>query len=207
MLVAANYMLVHELHLDLTHTVELHPDETPAGIDELPPFDEVIMSELSATYERQLPRAPLRDWEADWTGLPPERTYDRRHYATFLSPAVVVDAWRIDGGPDASHEVARVQAITPESPTTTRLFWQLAHSTPLDRERVSRHLHAVLEPVTRRNLAVAEAVQDAVGYQGSRQGVNVTADAGALRIRRVVDRMLADEAGRPARSRALSTPG
>jgi phenylpropionate dioxygenase-like ring-hydroxylating dioxygenase large terminal subunit len=207
MLVAANYMLVHELHLDLTHTVELHPSETPAGIDELPPFDEVIISELSATYERQLPKAPLREWEADWTGLPRDRAYERRHYATFLSPAVLVDAWRIDGGADGAHEVARVQAVTPESPTNTRLFWQLAHDTPIDRERVSAHLHAALEPVTRRNLAVAEAVQAAVGYHGSRRGVNVTADAGALRIRRVVDRMLADEAGRPAPPGTMSTPG
>lgn len=201
--VAANYMLVHEHYLDLTHIPEVHPRETPVGMEEIPPFDQVLVSETSATYERQLPTAPLADWEAEWTGLPRDRTYERRHRARFLSPAVLVDAWEIDTGPEHWPEIARVQAVTPESPTTTHLFWQVARNHAVERELIGRHMHEVFMEVLRADVEVIETVQATVGYQASSAGVHIGADAGVLRVRRIIAGMLAAEAGQSSRFGAV----
>jgi len=199
--IAANHMLVHEHYLDLTHIPEVHPAETPEGMEELPPLDQVVVSEISASYERQLPTAPLADWEAEWTRLPRDRTYERRHRTRFLSPAVLVDSWEIDTATDPRPEVARVHGITPESPTTTHLFWHVARNEGTDSELVGRHLHETLEAVMRVDVDVIETVQAAVGYEGSRAGLRVGADAGVIRVRRIVEGMIDSEAGRRSRFR------
>src|ERR1700757_7428 len=64
--VAANYMLMHEHLVDLTHIPEVHPQETPPG-QAFPPFEEVRVSETSVSYKRTLPPAPLASWEAEGT--------------------------------------------------------------------------------------------------------------------------------------------
>jgi vanillate O-demethylase monooxygenase subunit len=204
-LVAANYMQLHEHYLDLTHIPEVHPVETPLGMEELPPFDVVEVSETTARYERQLPPAPLADWEANWSGLPRDRDYDRRHRATFLSPAVLVDDWTIATPGAPAPQVARVQAVTPQDATTTHLFWRLARN----HEAVpgaGDGLHDVLEQVMRIDVGVIETIQATVGYEGSKTGLHVNADAGVLRLRRIVAGMLAAEAGGHSRF-GLVRPG
>jgi vanillate O-demethylase monooxygenase subunit len=200
--VAANFMLLHEHYLDLTHIPEVHPVETPEGMEQMPGFDEVVISETSASYERQLPRAPLADWEAEWAGLPRDREYDRRHQSTFISPAVLVDWWEIATDGPTKPTVARVQAITPETPTSTHMFWQLARNHETAREVVGQHLRDVMEAVMRIDVTVVERIEATVGYEGSQAGIRLAADAGVLRVRRIVAGMLAAESGQRSRFRA-----
>jgi hypothetical protein len=68
----------------------------------------------------------------------------------------------------------------------------------LDRIR-GPHLYDVLAEVMRRNLAVTELIQATVGYHDSTAGARVNADAAVLRIRRIVDAMLASERGQASR--------
>jgi vanillate O-demethylase monooxygenase subunit len=194
--VAANYLLVHEHYLDLTHIPEVHPEETPPGLEQLPPLDHVSVSEMSVTYTRTLPPAKLADWEAEATGLPRDRVYKRRHHGTFISPAVLAEGWEIDGGDGKLYEQARIHAVTPESPTRTHLFSRFAHNFALDRALVDQHLHAVMAKVMREDVTVIEAIEIAAGYEGSTNGIHLTADAGVLQVRRIVARMLATETGR-----------
>jgi vanillate O-demethylase monooxygenase subunit len=194
--VAANYMLVHEHYLDLTHVPEVHPEETPPGLEQLPPLDHVSVSETSVTYTRTLPPAELADWEAEATGLPRDREYKRRHHGTFISPAILAEGWEIDGGDGQLYEQARIHAVTPESPTRTHLFSRFAHNFALDRALVDQHLHAVMAKVMREDVAVIEAIEAAAGYEGSASGIHLIADAGVLQVRRIVARMLAMETGR-----------
>ena len=194
--VAANYMLVHEHYLDLTHIPEVHPEETPPGLEQLPPLDHVSVSEMSVTYTRTLPPADLADWEAEATGLPRDREYKRRHHGTFISPAILAEGWQIDGGDGQLYEQARIHAVTPESPARTHLFSRFAHNFALDRALVGQHLHAVMAKVMREDVAVIEAIEATAGYEGSASGIHLTADAGVLQVRRIVARMLATETGR-----------
>jgi vanillate O-demethylase monooxygenase subunit len=204
MRVAANFMFVHEHYLDLTHILEMHREETPPGLDALPPLDRVNVSETSVSYSRGLPPAGLADWEAEATGLPRGRDYVRRYQGTFLSPAVTVESWDIDDGDGRLYEHARVQAVSPETPTSTHLFWRFARNYDTGRELVGRHLNAVFEPVMRQDVAVLETIQAHAGYEEAARGAHVSADAGVLKVRAIVAAMLARESRPTQRATRLA---
>jgi hypothetical protein len=194
--VAANYMLLHEHYLDFTHAFEVHPEEMP--VEDLPPMSEFVVSETSVSYSRSLPPAPLADWEAEATGLPRDGVYARRESGTFLSPAAHVQRWAIDGGNGTVYENARVQAFTPETPDSTHVFLHGAHDYSTDRKVVTEHLRAFLDRVSADDKEVLETVQVHGGYDEWVRGVRVKADGAALKARRIVSTMLAEEAGRSA---------
>jgi vanillate O-demethylase monooxygenase subunit len=191
--VDANYMLVHEHYLDLTHIPWVHPQETPPTIGRVSPLDEIQVSETSVTFSRKMPMAPLADWEATSTGLPRDREYRRQHYGTFISPAVLAEGWDIFGADGQVFGQVRIQAVTPETPSTTHLFWQFSRNYRLDDEQVGQQLHAVFEQVMRVDIGVVETIQAAVGYEGAADGFHVSADAGVLKVRRIVESMLVRE--------------
>jgi phenylpropionate dioxygenase-like ring-hydroxylating dioxygenase large terminal subunit len=191
--VNANYMLVHEHYLDLTHIPWVHPQETPPTIGRVAPLDEIQVSETSVTFSRKLPEAPLADWEAVATGLPRDRAHRRRHYGTFISPAVLAEGWDVFGADGQVFGQVRIQAVTPETPSSTHLFWQFCRNYRLDDDHVAQHLHAVFEQVMRVDIDVVETIQSNVGYQGAADGFRVSADAGVLKVRRIVESMLAQE--------------
>jgi vanillate O-demethylase monooxygenase subunit len=192
-------MLLHEHYVDVTHIPEVHRAETPPGLDELPPLEQVQVSETEVNYLRNLPPAPLADWEAEVTGLSVDRTYRRRHYGTFLPPAVVDETWEIIGPDDRLFKVGRVNAVTPETAETTHLFFRIARNFAIEHPPVGRHLHEVMEHVMHGDVEVVETIQATVGYEGATGGININADAGALRVRRIVEGMIASEAGHTRR--------
>jgi vanillate O-demethylase monooxygenase subunit len=195
--VAANYMLLHEHYLDLTYAVVVHPEAFPPGVERLPPLDDVEISETSVSFRREFEPAPPADWEAEATGLNRDGEYRRREYGAFVSPALHVGRWEIHAE-DARYELVRVQAFTPESPDRTHLFLQAARNYATDSSLVTRHLEAMLEEHAVRGAELVEAVQARAGYAGWTRGVHINADAAALEARRIVDTMLAREAGRSA---------
>jgi vanillate O-demethylase monooxygenase subunit len=190
----AHYMLLLEHYVDVTHIPEVHRDETPPGLDEMPPLEQVAVTETSVSYTRTLPPAPLADWEGEVTGLP-NRPYHRTHHGTLYAPSVIAETWEITGPGDEFYTVARVNAVTPETATTTHLFFRIGRNFALEYEPVGRHLHAVMEQVMRGDVELLETLQERVGYEGVASGVNISADAGALHVRRIVEAMLASEAG------------
>ena len=204
--VAANYMLVHEHYLDLTHIMEMHRAQAPPGLDALPPLDRVNISETSVTYSRGIPPSPLAEWEAEATGLPRDRDYTRHYQGTFLSPAVTVESWDIDDGSGKLYSQARIQAVSPESPTSTHLFWEFARNYETERALVGKHLHEVFEPVMRQDVEVLETIQAHAGYEAAARGAHVSADAGVLKVRAIVGTMLAKEAGPTKRESRAANP-
>lgn len=188
--VQANYMLLHEHYLDLTHIPWLHPEETPPTVGHVPPLDEIEVSETSVTFSRDIPLAPLAPWEAHATGMTPEGSYHRHHHGTFITPAVLAEGWDLysESGEKFSH--VRVQAVTPETASTTHLFWRFAHDYRLDDPGVGQHLHDVFEAVMRVDVDAIETVQSNVGYPGSARGFRVAADAGVLKVRSIISSML-----------------
>jgi vanillate O-demethylase monooxygenase subunit len=186
-------MLVHEHYLDLTHIPFVHPQETPPTIGRVLPLDEIQVSETSVTFSRKMPMAPLADWEAAATGLPRDRDYRRRHYGTFISPAVLAEGWDLFEADDHAFGQVRIQAVTPETPCSTHLFWRFSRNYGLDDEQVGQRLHAVFEQVMRVDIGVVETIQTAVGYERSANGFHVSSDAGVLKVRRIIGSMLAQE--------------
>ncbi len=204
--VEANYLLLHEHYLDLTNVYAMHAANMPPGIDRLPSLDEVEVSEMSVSYTRALPPAPLADWEAEATGLPHGPEYHRREQGFFVSPALHVQKWAIDTDAGAFEQL-RIHGFTPESPTMTHVFLRIAHNYQTDRALVSAHLRHFFLDMTRRDAALLEVVQRQLAEDGEpRRGINVKADRAGLRARRVAQAMVAEESGRPA-LRAVATAG
>ena len=73
--VEANYLMVHEHYLDFSYAPIVYRDEVPPGMEQLPAFNEVEVTETTVSYTRLLPEAPLAEWEAEATGLDPAGSY------------------------------------------------------------------------------------------------------------------------------------
>jgi vanillate O-demethylase monooxygenase subunit len=194
--VAANYMLLHEHYLDFTHAFVVHAEELPLPVERFPPLSEIVVSETSVSYSRALPPAPLAEWEAEATGLPRDGEYTRRESGTFVSPAAHVQRWEIDGGDGTVYANVRVQAFTPETADSTHLFLRGAHDYATDRNVVTEHLKAFLDEVAVQDKDLLETIQITAGYEEWARGARVSADGAALKARRIVSAMLAEEAGR-----------
>jgi phenylpropionate dioxygenase-like ring-hydroxylating dioxygenase large terminal subunit len=196
--VNANYMMVHEHYLDFSYAPILHRPDLPEGLDRMPAFNDIEVTETTVSYTRLLPDAPLADWEAEGTGLDRGRTYKRRERGTFASPALHFQSWEVAPSSEQVYTTARLHAITPETENTTHVFMQGTRNYALGSGLVTAHLKAFLAEVTRRDVSTLEMVSSHSGYDGWRGGVEFQADAAALRARRIVGVMLAKEAGRAA---------
>jgi phenylpropionate dioxygenase-like ring-hydroxylating dioxygenase large terminal subunit len=195
--VEANYMLLHEHYLDLTNIYAMHPELVPPGLEALPAFGDVDVSEMSVSYHRAAPPVPLTKWEVKATGLPPEGKYARRESGTFVSPALHVQRYSIDVENGKSHEMLRIHGFTPETPTASHVFLQIVRNYGIDSDAVGEEIWAVFRQTAERDAAVLETVQRQLGEDlEPRRDINVKADRAAVRARRVAQEMVRDEAGR-----------
>lgn len=191
--VDANYMLLHEHHLDLTAVRQLHPATLPPEL-ELSPLNIVEVTELSVSYRRDLAPAPLAEWEAEATGLARDGSYSRSESGAFLSPALNVQRWDIDGGDSRLYRNVRVLALTPEHAGATHVFLRGSHDYALDRTVVTEHLEKLLvHDHAQRDKALLEEIEATYGYETWALGVHVKADTAALKARRIVSNLLAEE--------------
>src|SRR5260370_22615501 len=89
--VEANYLLMHDNALDLTHFPFVHPEMSPLRDRRLPPPLSVEVSEPSLTYRRTFPPTRLADWQARAAGLSPQQEYEQREAGTFVLPGLPID--------------------------------------------------------------------------------------------------------------------
>ena len=203
--VSANYLMLHEHYLDFSYAPILHARELPPGIERLPAYDDVEVTETTVSYTRLLPKAPLAEWEEETTGLDHSGVYTRREQGTFASPAMHIQRWDIESSADTVFSHIRTHAITPESPSRTHVFMQLSRNYATQRGIVTTVLQSLLDELVRRDTEIVELAAAHVGYDGWRSGVEFRADAAVQRARRIVAVMLAKEAGRSAMRPGLPT--
>jgi phenylpropionate dioxygenase-like ring-hydroxylating dioxygenase large terminal subunit len=196
--VEANYLMVHEHYLDFSYAPVVHAGDIPPGIDRLPPFNDVEVTETTVSYTRLFPEVPLADWEAEATGLDRSRAYIRRESGTFASPAMHCQQWEIEAHGGDVYTTIRTHAITPETPTSSHVFMQLSRNYATERGDVTTGLRSFSDEVASRDKSILEMAAAHVGYDGWRSGVEFQADAAVLRARRIVAVMLDKEAGRAA---------
>ena len=193
--VEANYLMVHEHYLDFSYAPVVYRDDVPPGIERLPAFNRIEVSETTVSYTRELSEAPLAEWEAQATGLDPAGLYPRRESGTFASPSMHVQRWDLDAG-GRTYSNIRTHAITPETETTTKVFMRAAYNYRQDDETVNTALRGFVGQLVDRDRVILEKVAARIGYDDWRSGVEFQADAAALRARRIIAVMLAKEAGR-----------
>lgn len=195
--VQANYLMVHEHYLDFSYAPVVYRDDVPPGMERLPAFNQIVVTETTVSYARMLPEAPLAEWEAQATGLTPAALYTRREKGTFASPAMHIQRWELEAD-GKTYSNVRTHAITPETDTATRIFMYASYNYALNDEAVAATLQSFVGKLVDRDKVILERVAAQTGYDGWRSGVEFQADAAALRARRIVAVMLAKEAGRSA---------
>jgi phenylpropionate dioxygenase-like ring-hydroxylating dioxygenase large terminal subunit len=195
--VRANYLMMHEHYLDFSYAPVVYREDVPPGMDRLPAFSEIEVSETTISYTRLLPQAPLAPWEAESTGLDPTASYTRRESGTFASPAMHIQRWEIEAG-GTSYSNIRTHALTPETDMATHVFMYASYNYAPNDEAVATTLRSIVDRLIDRDQVILERVTAHTGYDGWRSGIEFQADAAALRARRIVAVMLAKEAGRSA---------
>lgn len=195
--VAANLSLLHEHYLDLTNVFEMHPELVPPGIDALPPLEEVEVSEVSVSYTRELPKAPLAPWEAQVSGLDDVESFARTETGTFVTPGLHKQTYTITGLDDAvgpQLELVRTHGFTPESSGRTHVFLQISWRGAAVSPDAGAQLAAVFHEMANRDIAVLETMQRCLDEDTSpRRYFNVKADRAAVRARRILTSMVEDE--------------
>lgn len=191
--IAANYMLLKENVLDLTHFGFVHA--ATFGITDWVDPPAVSVTDETVTYRQAFAASPLPPLFAEALGLPPGTPYDRENYGSFLSPALQVAA--VDfGSPGALAGRFRIShATTPVDATHMHYFWVLGR----DHGR-SPDLIEKLEAVTRIGFAEDERIIEAVQQVMTRdrrpaRETSVKADKAGIQARRIVDRWMARESG------------
>ena len=195
--VRANYLMVHEHYLDFSYAPVVYREDVPPGIERLPAFGEIEVTETTVSYTRLLPRAPLAEWEAEATGLDPAGSYARRERGTFASPAMHIQWWELEDD-GIKYSNLRTHAITPETETATHIFMHASYNYAPNSVTVAATLRSFVAQLVERDTVILERVAAHTGYDGWRSGIEFQADAAALRARHIVAVMLAKEAGRSA---------
>ncbi len=196
--VGANYLMVHEHLLDFSYAPVVHGSDLPPGMNSMPAFNSVEVTETTVSYTRILPELPLAGWQADGTGLDAADSYKHCESGTFVSPAMHRQYWDIGAGDGTVYTTTRTHGITPETENSTHVFMQSSRNYRTDSDEVTARLRSFLSEVAERDSKVVEMASRHSGYDGWRSGVEFQADAAALRARRIVGVMLSKEAGRSA---------
>ena len=194
--VAANFLLLHEHYLDLTNVFEMHAEMVPPGIEALPPLEEVEISEVSVSYARELPKAPLAPWEAAVSGLDSAESFGRRETGTFVTPGLHKQTYTITSSDGPELELVRTHGFTPESAGATHVFLQISWRGAAVSPHAGAQLAAVFREMATRDIAVLETMQRCLDEDTTqRRYVNVKADRAAVRARRIVQSMVEEERG------------
>jgi len=207
-----NYLLIVENLLDLTHLQFVHP--TTLGT-------QAIAGNPIRT-ERDAQRVRVMRWMLDHPAPPffqkagriaADQHVDRWQIIDYSPPAFV----RLDvgcartgtGAPEGDRSqgisMRNLNAITPETETTTHYFWAQAHNFAIDDPSVTELIFRQVHTAFMEDLAVIEAQQNTMRAFGDAlpEPVDLNQDAGGIQARRIVANILAAENAQPAARRVV----
>lgn len=193
--IAANYMLLKENVLDLTHFGYVHASTFKITDWNDPP--KVTTEGETVTYRQSFAGSPLPPVFAEPLGVAPGTIYDRENYGSFVSPALQIAAVDLQdparSDPDAVTGRFRVvHATTPIDATHMHYFWVLGRD-----YGTSPASMTALSDITKIGFAEDEAMIEAVQQVMSRDPrgasapeVSVRADAAGVQARRMLQRWM-----------------
>ena len=97
------------------------------------------------------------------------------------------------------------QLVTPVDDGVSRLLWRVSRDFSVGGSVTTAHLAEMFVPYYATLAAALETMQQVIDRDGPAAEVNVSSDVAALRVRQIVQAMLAEENAPPAGSGA-STP-
>lgn len=198
--VAANYMLIQENILDLTHFSHLHANSLQQqGWDKGP--DEVEITDRTVLIRKITKGLALAPFMAMPMGLEPDAIVDRDDWGLFHSPGCHY------GGSDVSWPDAKsnernawhwriMHCTTPASATETHYWWRVSQDFAQDQPDTTEIVVKVTNAAFDEDKDIIEEIQRT--YNGDYRGAegpeySVGADRAAIAARRIVARMLEAE--------------
>jgi len=197
-----NYLLLVDNLLDLTHLQFVHATTLGTSAISAAPI-RTERTETGVRVTRWIMDSPPPPFFQKAGGFAPDTHIDRWQIIDYTPPAFV----RLDvggalagtGAPDGdrSHgfSMRNLNAITPETATTTHYFWAQAHDFQIDDPTVTELLFQQVQTAFFEDLAVIKGQQANLDEFGDAlpPQVDFNQDAGGIQARRIVERILADE--------------
>ena len=146
--VQANYQLISDNLLDLTHGQYVHPlfrnAAGPAAMEESPVSGDTVWARF--VRRDQLPNGYFK-----MLGFPPEQRGDHRNYMRWNPPGNLlldVGMTTVGGRPEEGLSIPTTHLLTPETETSSHYFWAMSRNFRTDDRpwrraaaRGHRHLH------------------------------------------------------------------
>lgn len=193
--IRANYMLLKENVLDLTHFGYVHA--TSFKISDWVDPPRFSSKGETTSYHQSFNRSPLPPVFAEPLGLAPGTPYDRENYGSFLSPALQSAAVDLKD-PDSQTITGRFRishATTPVSRDRMLYFWLLGR----DHGKSPAELGALVD-LTKVGFAEDETMIEAIQAAADRSPlgsnapeVSVKMDTAGIQARRIVQRWMQKE--------------
>jgi phenylpropionate dioxygenase-like ring-hydroxylating dioxygenase large terminal subunit len=190
----ASVRLLLDNFADITHVAHVHPDIAPPALVEgtMPPL-EVTVTETGMSFARQYPPVRVPSWQAPLLGIAADEEHPQLEEGEFRSPGLWVDRWHVDT--DAGrHSFVFTHALTPVDETSTHHVWRVSRNFA-ESAAATGTLARLMDSYYRVVQEALEQMQQIVTEDGPRSPVLVAADAAAVQVRRVMDRVVADETG------------
>jgi vanillate O-demethylase monooxygenase subunit len=197
---AAALWVLQDNFADISHVAVVDEDIAPPALAGTPPPLEVEVSETSVLFWRNFPPAPVPTWHAEALGVSPDGRFAQREEGHFVAPGLWVDRWDVEvpqnaAGAESDTRTFRfTHAITPVDDRVTRHMWRVSRNFSLD-QGTTDVLKPVFERYYRKVRQILQTIQTVVDRDGVRPDVNVSADAAGIAVRRIMRRLVADEAG------------
>lgn len=198
--VQASIRLLWDNFADITHIAYLQPEIAPRPLlTGTPPALELTVSETGMAFSRTYPPAPVVDWHGHLMGVDANGSYVQREEGELVTPGLWVDRWHVevpDQGETSPGDRSFVftHALTPIDETSTRHVWRVSRNFASSAAATGT-LMAIMDAYYRRVAQALESMQQVITDDGARPDVLVAADAGAVQVRRIMDRLVADETG------------
>lgn len=199
----ARAQLLNENLLDLSHVSYLHADTI--GTEEIAEGSAVTeVDGHTVRVTRVMPGVECPQLFQRVMGL--EGMIDRESVAEFVAPSFHVSyvLARPAGAGHASPQTCRhnaVHGITPERAGSAHYFWALARDYRIDDAEVSRLWQEGSPRVLTQDIEAVEAIEKIISAHEPDYPfeINLKADAGGLRARRIIEQMIvAEQSGLPS---------
>ena len=197
--VTANWQLIVDNLLDLTHLATVHA--TTIG-------NAAIAEKAETRVEKTAQGLLMKRWVMD---APAPPTYvkaggfstpiDRWQFIDFTPPAflrlhvggVPTGTGAPDGPLTGGIHMRNLNAITPETETTTHYFWAQAHDFDVGNVATTDMIFEQVKLAFREDVAIFEGQQRIIDRDRGPPEVDVRADAAQLQARRILQRLHAEE--------------
>ncbi len=192
----ANYQLVLDNLLDLTHVAFVHKNLGGPGVTDNP-------LQFSTDGDTVHTFRMMRDVELPglFKALGKSGRFDRWQKQTVRAPSYVyfeagAEPVGSNNPPADPHHVV-IQGVTPETETSTHYFWSVARHFAVEDEATSKAMRDISSDAFDEDVAVLAAQQRSIDSDGANRPLGAfVCDAAGTAVRRVLARKLAEENSR-----------